>query len=534
MSTRYACWGAVLLAGLVGLWPGVAGEPWPHWAGDAAHTGTARRAPMRLDGAAWSAQPRAPSGEREEFVWRSGPVTADGRVFVTSRRYIDDGSGLWTHTANTVICYDAHDGTRRWDTLIDADSYEYDSWATPAIDLTNGTLLVASHFTLFALDVDDGAIVWRRGLPGVLVNASPTVSAGLRNAGVPADRVFITDYTGFGPTDGGIYAINVSPFDALGNPYEPGEIVWQDRTLPGTSGNTATYVDGYVYVASSLGGVIRRYAALDGGAAEGGVHPDWETDTGVSQLAQYAGFYGGVSVRRGYVYAAAYQFYGTGNSSRLYKLAAADGALIWEQACERTDSIPVVSDEGHIYLAGGIDGFGSAVKIQAFADYGSYAALLWDTYVDTDGALYLGGWTHQPLLADGRLYCGRPDESQFFGPYTGLYVLDVTRVPTDPAFVVDYAAGAGGRPATTGRYLYSLGDQGLVAYRGCGEGDMDADGDVDVSDAAAWAPCLAGPNVLTPPPDCGVAMFRCAALDGDGAVDLHDLAVLQRAVSREE
>ena len=500
---------------------------WTHWAADAAHTGAARRAPIDIGNVAWSAQPQSPPGELEEFIGRGGVVVADGRAFITGRRYVDDGTGLWEHAANIVICYDARDGRRIWDEFVDADIYEYDSWATPVINRTEGIVIVASHFTVYALDVTSGNIVWERELPQVLVNASPTASADLFEAGVPANRVFITDYTGFNPSGGGVYAINTSPYNAIGNPYEPGEIVWQDRTLPGTSGNTVAYADGFVYVASTHGGAIRVYAALDGGASGLSAVPEWETDTGIAQIAQYAGFYGGVTVRNGYLYAAGYNFYGTGDTSRMYKLAADDGELIWEQPCERTDSIPIVADGGRIYLAAGIEGFGSTVKIQAFQDYGDHAEQLWDTYADTGGSLLVGGWTHQPLLAEGRLYCGTPDESQFFAPYTNLYILNLALTPTDPGFVIEQTPGSGGSPATTGRFLYSLGNDGLIAYRGCGEGDMDADGIINADDWALWAPCTAGPDA-PPSPGCDPAAFRCADLDDDGDVDLRDFADLQQ------
>ena len=360
------------------------------------------------------------------------------------------------------------------------------------------------------------------------MNASPTLSSDLTNVGVPANRVFITDYTGFTANGGGIYAVNISPYDEVGNPYEPGEIVWQDRTLSGTSGNTVAYADGFVYVATTQGGEVRAYAALDGGTPSLDAVAEWETETGISETSQYAGFYGGIALHAGSLYVAGYNFYGTGNTSRLYKLNASDGIVLWEQPCERSDSMPVVDDDGRIYLSAGIEGFGSAVKIQAFEDHGTYATELWDTYVTSEGDLMVGGWTHQPLLADGLFYCGTPDESQFFAPYTNLYILDLSLTPTDAGFVVENVSGSGGSPASTGRYLYSLGSDGLVAYRNCGGGDMDADGDIDTADFAAWGPCMNGPEIVVPPAGCDADAFECADVDYDDDVDMCDFVNLQQ------
>ena len=58
-------------------------------------------------------------------------------------------------------------------------------------------------------------------------------------------------------------------------------------------------------------------------------------------------------------------------------------------------------------------------------------------------------------------------------------------------------------------------------------GDMDADGDVDLLDYAAWAACLAGPNVSTPPGGCTAPQFALADLDSDLDVDDGDFADFQ-------
>ncbi len=60
-------------------------------------------------------------------------------------------------------------------------------------------------------------------------------------------------------------------------------------------------------------------------------------------------------------------------------------------------------------------------------------------------------------------------------------------------------------------------------------GDLDRDGDVDGRDFEAFARCLAGPGVTTPPGGVPVEWFtRSDLADGDGDVDLRDGAAFQR------
>ncbi len=60
-------------------------------------------------------------------------------------------------------------------------------------------------------------------------------------------------------------------------------------------------------------------------------------------------------------------------------------------------------------------------------------------------------------------------------------------------------------------------------------GDFDKDNDVDLDDFNTFAGCMAGPDVLDPPPGCDVADFGSADLDGDSDVDLADFTRFQRA-----
>lgn len=474
---------------------------WPHYAANAARTSIAPRATRDLDTVAWSATPST----NEEYVYRSGPVVHGGRVFVNTRLFVDQ-----IHENNLVVAYDLFDGASLWATPIEPDVY--DSCSSPAADTRNQTVLLGSGQTLYALNMITGSVEWQTALERAVVNAAPAVTTDLFVRGTPTNRALITDYCGYGD-NAKLYAINVDPNVPPKNPYAPGEIVWT-ADLPGASGNTPAYQNGAIYVAS-VGGTVKALNAADG-------TPIWETNVQAAGYSEYAGFYGGVGIRNGYVYAASYVFSGSGNNSGLFKFDADNGDILWVTPCERTNAIPIVTDDGRIYLSAGIDGFGSAVKIQAFQDNGDSATPLWDTYADTDGALIIGGYNHQPAWARGYLYAGTPPPAgggDFYGPYTDLHILDSTKTPDDPSFIVAHHAGSGGTPAVAAGTVYSLGDAGLFALDPSPAclADLDGDGVVGVSDLAA----VLGAYGMSR----GHAYFDDDAdLNRDGTVDLDDLA----------
>jgi hypothetical protein len=55
-------------------------------------------------------------------------------------------------------------------------------------------------------------------------------------------------------------------------------------------------------------------------------------------------------------------------------------------------------------------------------------------------------------------------------------------------------------------------------------GDVDLDGDVDLSDFATFATCYYGSGVTVPPPGCDAAQFDACDFDADSDVDLSDFA----------
>ncbi len=486
---RAAAWCAALCASAAPA----ARADWTHLAGDAARRATAPHAPAEFDRTAWERG----AAIDEEFVGRGSPVASDGRVFVNLRTYPDNLPG-----PNALLALDAASGEELWRRPLAADALE--SIASPCVYARGGVVLIGLDRSVFALRVGDGAIAWSCELARSVVNASVAVSEDLLDDAVPANRAFITDYSPFGT--GALYAINLDPFHSAGNPYAPGEIVWS-APLTRTSGNSPAYSGGDVFVATAGG----RVACFDARSGQ----PRWQS------APQPDGFFGGVCVSGGAVFAATYNFYGGHNNSRLVKLDANSGEVIWTTPCERSASIPVVAGGGRIYLSGGIEGFGSLNKVQAFLDEGATARLLWDSAADGGGMLTIGGWQHQPALADGLLYSGVLNSGDLASPYERLVAVDTRRRPEHPQFVRAERLGVGGPPAIALGRVYSIGEDGVVALRDRRLGDLNCDDFVDNGDIDAFVLLLIDPAAyVAAHPECST--WR-GDVNGDGVTDNGDL-----------
>lgn len=474
---------------------------WPLHAGDEARRSAAPFAPRDFSRVLWTVRP----GPDEEFVGQATPVAAAGRVFVNARRFVDN-----VHESNLLIACDAATGRRLWNQPVEPDVF--DSGSSPAVDLRNSAVSLGSGRRVYTFDAADGSPRWQTVLARPIVNTSPAITSGRTIDGVPADRLLITDYSGSG-SGAQVYAINVDPFHAGGNPYRPGQIVWS-APISGASGATPAYSDGVVVVASYRPGTnfIGEVRAFDIAAGNLLWRRSVEGDDG---------FFGGLTVRNGHIYAATYDFSGSENNSRLFKLRLEDGQVVWSIPAERTNSIPVVTDAGRIYLSGGIAGFGSNVRVQAFQDNGSTVLPVWDTFTDSGGALRIGGWQFQPVLSRGWLYVGRPDPDSFFGANLELHIIDPGRNPGESGFVVATHAGSGGPPAVACGRLYSIGVGGAYAFDispAC-VGDINGNGRVEISDLAALLAAYgtrSGDSGYNPEAD----------LNCDGAILLGDLASL--------
>ncbi|MFZ0035074.1 MAG: PQQ-binding-like beta-propeller repeat protein, partial [Sedimentisphaerales bacterium] len=422
---------------------------WPHYGHVATRCSIAVDGPNTIDANTlkWvaDADPQDPN-YYVEFETTTGPVVYNGRVYAYARYYNELGE----YADSQIIAYDANAGQILWATVI-AKSV-WGSWSTPCVDTKHNTVLIGSGDKVFAIDAQSGAQRWSTQLEKNVINASVCTALD-----TPHARAFITDYDGFG-SSGKLYCINLDPNEP-NNPYKPGDIVWSD-VLGATSGNSAAYKDGVVYVASMKGtdntsGTIYAYDA----AAWPGAVRLWQTTD-----PNFDGFSGGVTVtKEGFLYAASYDWADQNeDNSALCKIDCSDGSIVWTTQTERTSSMPVVVGD-KIYISGGLVGWGSRPKLEAYRDLGDTVIKLWETNAN----IAVGGWSNQPVYANGKLYVGAiPPDGDYFGAYTELYILNVSTTTDAPNFIIAHYKDkeCGNSPAVTYDSIYTIGYDGLFKF----------------------------------------------------------------------
>jgi len=410
---------AVFAAAMLACGPAYAAASWQQYGGDASNN------PVAASGPAPSLnQPRWTAGSALGISSTATPVIFDGKIYV----YCVFGA------TTRVVALAVSNGSQLWSTPVD-DSV-MDSWSSPAIDPASRSVLIGSGTKVFALNADNGAVRWSTDLQMQIVNASVTI----------ADRkAFIATYA---PGDNGkLHALNLDT--AAG---AAGSTVWS-KEIGATVGSTPAWYaggpdscvivgdsEGYLRAFEPSAGVLKWTFAVPGAG-------NWRVPGGA--------FCGGVSVSGACVYAATYYFYGTGDSSFLYKLNAATGAKVWAVPSERTDAAPVVHNN-IVLLSAGTVGHGSVVKLQVFSE--STGEKLWEV-------AELGGWTFTPAVVNGICYVGTMNESgDSFDHYQTLSALDLSLTPGASGFVRSQYDGAGGTPGYADGNIYSVGTGGLHAF----------------------------------------------------------------------
>ena len=408
-------------------------------------------------------------------IAQSGIVVDRKRVYTIATNPAEPG-------ANFAIAYNQTTGSFLWATPIPPAIL--DSWSTPTIDIQHNQLIIATSQNLIALDAGTGEQNWSTDIGGIIVNASPTVTSDLGDS----DRAFITNYSFGGGTPSKLTCINTDPFHPTNNPYQPGEIVWQTPLKGDSSGNTPAYASEMVFVAtaSSPGSQAGQIHAFDA-TATSAPSPSWTFTNTIN-----AGFFSGVTIARGHVFASSYAFSGLQYSANTVKLNKLTGQLVWSIPTNRTDAMPIVLSNGDVVVSGGVavgafdflPFFGSLPSIQYIDDTGASATLLWDSALETlddtnnngvwdfgESFLSIGGWTHQPITlrfenTDLLLVGTFPETAPgvLFGHNTDLQLVDLSKHPTDPDFIVDQFAGTGSTPAMLNGWIYAPGATGIHAF----------------------------------------------------------------------
>ena len=350
----------------------------------------------------------------------------------------------------------------------------------------------------------------------------------------------MTDYDGFGQTSK-LYCINVDPFIAGVNPYQPGELVWS-VPIGGATGSSPSYLPRReggpsVFVAS-----IGAYNSAPGQIFAYDASQNIPTVRWIYSLPVLQGFFGGSCVAtmracgggesqvspRPTLLAATYAFAGNIHNSRVVALDARTGASMGIANSNRSASIPVPVSDRRFLLAGGLPAYGSAPSLRAFHFESSDCNEIdidWDSAVTTwhdannnnamDPGEYLpmAGWQMHAAAArfagKSSVLCGLQSDSALSEPALCLHKIDPQHKPDDADWITQSSPIAGGPSALAGANAYSIGIEGLVAFgpppvrfdtefdadvdcddlcaweRGYGQRDVDADGDTDEQDRRA-------------------------------------------------
>lgn len=438
------------------------GAPWTHGAGNASRVSTldlgtqvyppSLAAPATLVDA-------LPDGTPLEPLPGVAPIVSGSVAYALA--FVDG----W----EACVAIDLATGQVLWDAPLPP--VALDSRAAPAFDTSNRTVLVAIDEEVLCLSARNGQVRWRTQLLAPVVNASALVTTDLG----PADRVFVTDY-GYCSDAGRLYCLNADPYHAALNPYQPGEIVWTVTIDGVSSGNSPAYdpQTRTLYVATPGDGFGGPGRVLAYDATTTTPPPPAWTFTSPTN----AGFFGGVSVRDGHVYAASYAFSGGQLNSNLVKLHASSGGLAWSAPSNRTDSTPVPLADGRVLLAGGVPPdpvFGDYGSRRSLALYDDDGTLLLETTLDTwtdtnangtpDPGEFtdLGGWTDQPVVlehpsgrAEAFAACGSPG-------LEGTARVNLNWTPGSPDPLISQWSPIGDGPlAPSGGWLVIPDDAGYV------------------------------------------------------------------------
>ena len=262
----------------------------------------------------------------------------------------------------------------------------------------------------YCLNASDGEKVWSYALPTgrFAVDASPGIADG---------RIVVSDWDGHH-----YYCLD----------EVTGKELW-NFTVDGNAQSTPAIAGSRVVFAAwdwGLGGKI--YCAHLGNGSE-----IWNISTENSPC-------GSAAIQDETVYMATYNFNGDGD---LLALSLTNGSVLWKAQVSPTDSTPALAG-GRVYLCGGCQGF-SELLTYCFA--ASSGELIWRTPAKER----IGDWRCSPAYADGLLFAGRAN----FTEYGGIFALNASNGET----AWSYPEG-GSSPAVAGGMVFTIGQGRVYAF----------------------------------------------------------------------
>lgn len=465
---------------------GEASAQWTHSAADASRSSRVATALPALTAAAWVCGSDA-SGNAITFLGQTSLVCDLDRVYAIGRVSPAGGpANQWK-----VFAISRRTGTVEWGTPVAPPLLE--STASPALHTGRGEVVVATGAEVRAISTVDGAVRWTTPLSLSVVNGSPLVTSGRAAAdGTPRDRVFVTDFDGFG-VGATLYCLNASDWHAVSNAYALGEIVWA-AAIGGASGATPAYrptASGGEVVVATVG----EYDVSPGRVMAFDVdQPGTPTARWIAENPAGHGFFSGptLSNEGGSIaaYVASYAFFGDASSANLLKIDARSGAVIWSTPANRTNSTPVVIDHGLVMLSAGVNGYGTVRNLTLYRDAGLSAVQVWNS-ISAPPAI--GGRLQQPVLAktpvgDRVVVAAAPMSAIADTGYsTELYVIDPSLSPGAAGFVAASFVGAAGGVIATDGNIYAVGPAGIHAFGPTpARSDVNGDGIATIDDLYAW------------------------------------------------
>jgi len=346
-----------------------------------------------------SSASRAPSSN--QTAWISEVIGAQPGSSVSV-----GGGRVYVNCVDNLTCLDQRTGEMLWSFPF-SPAGDYAFGFSPVFD---GDLVFFTSERTYCLNALDGKEIWSFTPPTgrFAVDASAAVAKG---------RVMVSDWDGHH-----YYCLDEGT----------GKELW-NFTVEGNAQSTAAIAGGRVVFAGwewGLGGKI-YCANLENGSEI------WNHTTDNSPC-------GSAAIQNEAVYMATYNFDGEGD---LLALTLTNGSVLWKAQVSPTDSTPALAG-GQVYLCGGCQGFS---ELLTYCFDASSGELIWKTPAKEE----IGDWRCSPAYANGLLFSGRADYTE----YRGIFALNASSGEK----VWSYGEG-GSSPAVAGGMMFTIGQGRVYAF----------------------------------------------------------------------